>query len=117
ASRLLDEFARIMNSGDATQLNILVVGHTDDRPVKLASTKAHHQDNWELSCDRAISVVRALQKCGVKPVRMGATGYGPHQPRVPQTSEEARRQNRRVEIFILAPNASMAGWEPGTAWK
>jgi chemotaxis protein MotB len=113
AAPLLNEFARILNNGEASQLNILVVGHTDDRPVKQASTKARHPDNWYLSSHRAISVVHTLQKNGIKPSRMGATGYGPHQPRLAQTSEEARRQNRRVEIFVLAPNASMAGWEPG----
>lgn len=117
AEQLLSEFARILNGGDASQLNVLVVGHTDDRPVKLASTKARHPDNWYLSTHRAISVVHTLNKCGIKESRMGATGYGPHQPRIAQTSEDARRQNRRVEIFVLAPNASMAGWEPGTLRK
>lgn len=117
AEPLLNEFARILNNGDASQLNVLVVGHTDDRPVKKASTKAHHPDNWYLSSHRAITVVHTLQKFGIAEKRMGATGYGPHQPRVAQTSEEARRQNRRVEIFVLAPNASMAGWEPGTIRK
>ena len=114
---LLTEFAQILNNGDASQLNVLVVGHTDDRPVSKASTKARHPDNWYLSTHRAISVVHALKKSGIRESRMGATGYGPYQPRVAQTSGDARRQNRRVEIFVLAPNASMAGWEPGTARK
>lgn len=114
---LLTEFARILNNGDASQLNVLVVGHTDDRPVSKASTKARHPDNWYLSTHRAISVVHALKKSGIRESRMGATGYGPHQPRVAQTSDDARRQNRRVEIFVLAPNASMAGWEPGMLRK
>ncbi|MGQ0633722.1 MAG: OmpA family protein [Planctomycetaceae bacterium] len=115
AERLLAEFSRILNGGDASELNILVVGHTDDRPVVKASTKQRHPDNWYLSSHRAISVVHELQKQGIKPVRMGATGYGPHQPRVAAKSDDARRQNRRVEIFVLAPNASIAGWDPGTA--
>jgi chemotaxis protein MotB len=115
AERLLTEFARILNGGDASELNILVVGHTDDRPVVKASTKQRHPDNWYLSTHRAISVVHELQKQGIKPVRMGATGYGPHQPRVAARSDDARRQNRRVEIFVLAPNASIAGWDPGTS--
>src|SRR5579872_5031294 len=34
AESLLGDVARILNSGDAVQLNILVVGHTDDRPVR-----------------------------------------------------------------------------------
>ena len=43
---------------------------------------------------------------------MGVAGYGPHQPRVPSKSDAARKQNRRVEIFVLAPGASMTGWDP-----
>lgn len=114
---LLNEFSRILNNGDASELNVLVVGHTDDRPVVQASTKQRHPDNWYLSSHRAISVVHALQKNGIKPTRMGATGYGPHQPRVAAKTDAARQQNRRVEIFVLAPNASMAGWDPGTVRK
>jgi chemotaxis protein MotB len=117
AEPMLRDFARIMNSGDATQLNILVVGHTDDTRVVKASTRAKHPDNWYLSVHRAVGVVHSLKKFGVKESRMGATGYGPHQPRVASTSDSARRQNRRVEIFVLAPNASMAGWDANTRVK
>ena len=117
AEQLLGEVARILNSGDAVQLNILIAGHTDDRPVKNASTKAKHPDNWYLSAHRSISVVHALEKQGIKPSRMGVTGYASYQPRVPQKTDDARRQNRRVEIFILAPGASTAGWDSGTMTK
>jgi chemotaxis protein MotB len=112
ANQLLSEFASILNTGDASALQVLVVGHTDDRNVVKASTKAKHPDNWYLSAHRAISVTHALSRSGIKPSRMGVAGYGPHQPRVANKSEEARRQNRRVEIFVLAPGAAMVGWDP-----
>ncbi len=117
AEPLLADFARILNNGDASELNVLVAGHTDDRPVKKASTAARHPDNWYLSAHRSITVVHALNKFGIKQNRLGAAGYGPYQPRVADKSEEARRQNRRVEIFVLAPGASTAGWDPGTVKK
>jgi chemotaxis protein MotB len=117
AEPLLAEFARILNNGDASELNILVAGHTDDRPVKKASTAARHPDNWYLSAHRSINVVHALAKFGINQSRLGAAGYGPYQPRIADKSEEARRQNRRVEIFVLAPGASTAGWDPGTVKK
>ncbi|MSR59431.1 MAG: OmpA family protein [Planctomycetaceae bacterium] len=117
AAALLREFAGILNAGDAADLNVLVVGHTDDQPVVKASTKQRHPNNWYLSAHRAIGVVDALKKSGIKETRMGASEYGPHQPRVAAKTPEARRQNRRVEIFVLAPNASMAGWDPGTSRK
>jgi chemotaxis protein MotB len=114
AEPLLADFARILNSGEASQLNVLVAGHTDDRPVKKASTAAKHPDNWYLSAHRSINVVHALAQQGIKQSRMGVAGYASYQPRVAQKSEDARRQNRRVEIFVLAPGASTAGWDPGT---
>ncbi len=117
AAPLLSEFARILNSGEASQLNVLVAGHTDDQPVKKASTRSRHPDNWYLSAHRSINVVHELHKHGIKNNRMGVAGYAEYQPRVARTSNDARRQNRRVEIFVLAPGASTAGWDPGTIRK
>lgn len=117
AGPLLADFARILNNGEAGQLNVLVAGHTDDRPVVKVSTKSRHPDNWYLSAHRSINVVHELAKHGIKPSRMGVAGYASYQPRVAQKSEDARRQNRRVEIFVLAPGASTAGWDTGTVKK
>lgn len=111
AKPLLKEFATIMNSGTSQELNILVVGHTDDRPVVKAVTRQKHTDNWGLSTNRANEVVRTLVADGVKSPRCGSAGYGPYQPLAPNTSAETRQKNRRVEIFVLAPNASVAGWD------
>jgi len=114
ASPLLQEFVQILNRGDSQRLNILVVGHTDDRPVGKPATRAKHYDNWELSAHRAVSVTRMLARYGLKENRMGVAGYGPHQPLVPNTDDKARQRNRRVEIFVLAPNAAVAGWDQGS---
>lgn len=108
---LLQEFARILNSEDASRLNILVVGHTDDRPIVKSETRQHHRDNWDLSADRAASVTRVLGKQGIKESRMGIAGYGPYQAAAPNVSETNRKQNRRVEIFVLAPDAAVAGFD------
>ena len=112
AQPLLREFASIMNQGDAGRLNILVVGHTDDRPIAKTATKQRHPTNWHLSTNRANSVVTMLAGAGVKESRMGAAGYSMHQPVVPNKDEKSRQMNRRVEIFVLAPDAVVAGWEP-----
>ncbi|MFO1022182.1 MAG: OmpA family protein [Planctomycetales bacterium] len=108
---ILQEFAKILCDGDAQRLNILVVGHTDDKPIVKANTKREHHDNWELSTHRSLSVRRALHKSGIQDNRMGVAGYGEYQPLTPNTDENARKLNRRVEIFVLAPNASVAGWD------
>lgn len=106
---VLQEFAAIMNSDDARQFNILVVGHTDDQPVVKSTTKARHETNWDLSAHRATAVVKALSKTGLSEPRMGIAGYSKFQPKVPNSNDSARQTNRRVEIFILAPDAAVAG--------
>jgi chemotaxis protein MotB len=110
--RLLNEFAKIMNDGDAKRLNILVVGHTDDRPIGHEVTRTHHPTNWNLSTDRADSVVLELSHHGMQETRLGAAGYSMYQPVAQNTTETTRRKNRRVEIFVLAPDAAVVGWDP-----
>jgi len=109
---VLQEFARIMNDPDARQFNILVVGHTDDRKVSKASTKNKHANNWELSAHRATTVVSELSKYGLAEQRLGVAGYSMYQPVANNSSEPNRQQNRRVEIFIMAPDAMIAGMDP-----
>jgi chemotaxis protein MotB len=110
--KVISEFASIMNQSDARHLKVLVSGHTDDRPVSKSATKEKHQDNMGLSAHRALSVLRALRKGGISEGRMGVSGYGMHQPVEPNKTEASRARNRRVEIFVLAPDASVAGWDP-----
>lgn len=105
---ILRQFSTIMNNGDAQHLKILVVGHTDDQPI--AKARVRHQTNWHLSTNRAVAVVLAMRKAGLAEARMEAAGYGEHQPLTPNTSDAARQQNRRVEIFILAPDTNIAGF-------
>ncbi len=112
AEPLLKEFAEIMNDPSAQRLNILIVGHTDDKPIKKAGTSQTHPTNGHLSTNRGHSVRIALQQAGIYDLRMGVAGYGPHQPLVANRDEDARQLNRRVEIFVLAPDAIVAGWDP-----
>ncbi|AMV21114.1 flagellar motor protein MotB [Planctomyces sp. SH-PL14] len=110
AHALLNEFAAIVNDAEAKQFHVLVVGHTDDQPVVRPATKARHDSNWELSAHRATSVVKHLAKNGVSEYRMGIGGYSKHQPVVTNVSEPNRQKNRRVEIYVLAPEATIVGY-------
>lgn len=112
AHALLNEFAAIVNDAEAKQFHVLVVGHTDDQPVVRPATKARHDTNWELSAHRATSVVKHLSKNGVAEYRMGIGGYSKHQPVVTNVSEPNRQKNRRVEIYVLAPEATIVGYNP-----
>ena len=112
AIKVISEFASIMNQSDAKHLKVLVSGHTDDRPVAKKTTQEKHHDNMGLSAHRALSVLRTLRKSGIAEFRMGVSGYGMHQPVEANQTESSRARNRRVEIFVLAPDASIAGWDP-----
>jgi chemotaxis protein MotB len=114
ATPILSEFAKIMNDGEARRLSILVVGHTDDQQIS-ARTAKMHPTNWELSVHRAASVVKSLETKGLRPSRMGVSGYSKYQPIAPNTDPKNRSQNRRVEIYVLAPEAAVAGWDPAEA--
>ena len=57
-------------------------------------------DNWDLSTERALSVVRFLADQGLPPNRLAAAGYGEFQPLDPSDSDKARRRNRRIEMKL-----------------
>ena len=73
-----------------------VEGHTDDIPVRAG----RFADNWDLSTERALSVVRFLAGQGLPPNRLAAAGYGEFQPLDRADSDEARRRNRRIEMKL-----------------
>ena len=73
-----------------------VEGHTDDIPVRAG----RFTDNWDLSTERALSVVRFLAERGLDANRLSAAGYGEFQPLDPSGNETARRRNRRIEIKL-----------------
>ncbi len=75
---------------------IRVDGHTDDLPL---SGDGRYSDNWELSQGRALSVVRyMIDELGIPPHRLAAAGFGEYQPVNTGNSDEARTQNRRIEL-------------------
>jgi chemotaxis protein MotB len=106
---LLREFAKIMIQPEAREFHILVVGHTDDRPVVQPTTRARHETNWELSAHRATRVARFLAAEGIAEPRLGIAGYNQYQPAAANSTDTGRQRNRRAEIYILAPDARIAG--------
>jgi chemotaxis protein MotB len=109
ARAVLQEFASIFKSAAGQPFNLFIVGHTDDRPIVKPETRAKHPTNWHLSVHRAIAVQQFLEQSGIEARRMGVSGYGEHQPLVPNDSEENRARNRRVEIFVLNPRVPAIG--------
>jgi chemotaxis protein MotB len=96
ARDLLRRVGQILARGEN---QIRVEGHTCDLPIRTE----RFPSNWELSVGRATNVTRFLiDEAGVPPNRLAATGYAEFRPMVPNTSEENRAKNRRVDIVLLA---------------
>jgi chemotaxis protein MotB len=79
----------------------MISGHTDSDPI----TGGPYSDNWELSTQRALGVVRFLEEKGVSPSTLAAAGYSKYKPEASNDSDPGKAQNRRVEIVIM-PNLS-----------
>lgn len=95
---LLNKLANVINSEPA--MEVMVEGHTDDTKIRKSSFK----DNWELSTERAVSIVRVLQdKFNVEGKKMIASGRSSYNPLVNNDTWENKAINRRTRIVIL-PN-------------
>lgn len=75
---------------------LMISGFTDNKSV--SSRNQQFADNWELSAQRALTVTRALIEEGMPSSMVFAAAFGSEQPVVPNVSESARAQNRRVEM-------------------
>jgi len=95
--QLLKSLVQPLQSYLASRDEILMVsGFTDDKSIGNRNRK--FEDNWELSAQRALTVTRTLIEEGMPPSMLFAAAFGQQQPLVPNTSDKARAQNRRVEI-------------------
>ena len=74
-----------------------IEGHTDNDPI---ADNPFFKDNWDLSTERALSVVRFLRSEGIPANRLAAAGYGEFQPIDTQNSEAAKQRNRRIELKL-----------------
>ena len=84
----LDRLAEFIKSN--TSMEIEISGHTDNI--------GSDEFNKKLSLKRAESVLNYLVSKGIKKNLMSVKGYGATIPLVPNTNDENRSKNRRVEI-------------------
>lgn len=91
AKRILDTvFNTLMDNRD---MRIEVGGYTD--------SKGDSNFNLRLSQKRAESVKDYLVRRGIDSSRIVAVGYGEQEPIAPNTTEEGRAKNRRIEIIKI----------------
>ena len=73
-----------------------IVGHTDTDPIRVSKWK----DNWELSAQRSLTVVRYMTKKGLAKDKIRAVGCGSTRPVSSNSSATGKARNRRVEIVV-----------------
>ena len=83
---------------------LMVSGFTDDQPIQQGNNR--FKDNWELSAERALTVTRALIEEGMPPALVFAAAFGAQQPVVPNSDDQGRSMNRRVEMAPVPRAAS-----------
>jgi len=93
----MNEFLPVAKMISALPNRIIVEGYADDVTLEAGSP---FRDNWDLSAQRAITVLNLLQDLGVDPARMNVAGYGASHPIVNNDTPEGRAYNRQVNIVI-----------------
>ncbi|MBP7145896.1 MAG: OmpA family protein [Acidobacteria bacterium] len=92
---VLDSLAHTLSS---ITNEIRIEGHTDDSPIH----SAQYPSNWHLSVDRALNVGYYLMtQSSIRPERVWIVGFGEFRPIAPNTLEQGRARNRRVDIVIV----------------
>lgn len=86
----VDKLANILNQ--YPHIKTEIAGHTD--------SDGSAEFNQKLSQSRVDMVKARLISKGIKAERLTAKGYGESRPLVPNTSDENKQKNRRVEINI-----------------
>ena len=88
--------ARLAELLGAVNNDIVVQGHTDNRPIR----NGLFPSNWELSSARAAAIARILERRGIAPERLSVQGYAATRPLAANDSEAGRRENRRVVLLV-----------------
>lgn len=92
---------QILNIVKDSPYYLNIEGHTDD--------SGDENLNWNLSTNRALSVLKYFTSQGFNPVRLSASGYGQFHPILPNLNEKNKSMNRRVEINMVTPEFSESG--------
>ena len=92
---VLNQIVQVVSSGNEI---IRVEGHTDDVPIH----NDQFRNNWELSINRALSVINYIQSQQehLDPSRLRPVGCGEFHPVGSNDTPNGRALNRRVEIYI-----------------
>jgi len=97
AEEIIKKIAQLQMVRDPKN-HIRVCGYTDSDPIRVSGWT----DNFQLSGERALTVLRALAREGIDPARMHFVGFGEHMP-ILEGGKENKAKSRRVEIYVIEP--------------
>jgi flagellar motor protein MotB len=97
SKNVLDKIVAVLNKDYAGD-KIRVEGHCDNQPIK--KTKNTWEDNWDLSCNRAMEVLRYMTSKGIDSKRAYAAGFSFYKPVASNDTTAGRAKNRRVVIVV-----------------
>ena len=95
---ILVRLASLLNSSEVGLRKVRIEGHTDSVDVDPAGP---WQDNWQLSSERARSVLRYLFDFGVDENRFQVAGFADTVPVSTNQTPEGMAYNRRVDVVII----------------
>lgn len=86
-----------------TDMNVGIVGYTDNAGWKNSTAEQSVQKNQQLSEQRALAVSNYLQKMGVTTAQIKeVAGLGESNPVADNSTAAGKAQNRRVEVYLYA---------------
>jgi len=98
--KIVEKVGAVLKGLNTQGFEFRVEGHTDNINVH----SFLYPSNWELSCARAVSVLRYFtEEMNLPPESIAASGMGRYKPVDTNATVEGRKKNRRIEILIFDP--------------
>lgn len=94
--RTLDKIIKVLKNHASERIQ--VEGNTDNKPLPRGSKI---KDNWHLSFERALTVLKYLNKGSLGKTQFVAAGLSDRNPVKPNTTDANRAANRRVDIVVM----------------
>ncbi len=76
--------------------DIMILGHADSVPFVSSS-----KNNWDLSFERAQSVMKVMVENGISQDKLIIAGRGSQEPSLDNESQIGRLLNRRIELIVM----------------
>jgi chemotaxis protein MotB len=101
----VSEVAAILSTIKGREFQI--EGHTDNVQF---SNKKRFKNNWQLAAARAMGVVDAMLKAGMKGKTLSAASYGEYRPVASNKTKAGQAKNRRIDIVIVPDLSKLPGF-------